>query len=204
MRGLTDRLRVVCNVPESGIEEEPAVWKPTRKRLCVRNCFSLIEVLTVVVVIAILGSILLSAIGSARTAALVSVSKTRFAQWMGAMEAFRLEYGYYPVGGVGSDSSVALHEGGMGQRLVSILEGRNEEVNPRRVPFIRFTDQDFADPSDPDSVLVDALGQRAIHVLVDGDGDGRIRVAGYDFRGSLGMVSAPDPGTPGREVRTWE
>lgn len=204
MRRGAYRLRVVRHGPEPHIAKDPSVSEPKRKPVIRGNRFSLIEVLTVVVVIAILGSILMSAIGSARQAALVSVSKTRFAQWMGAMDAFRLEYGYYPVGGVGSDSCVALHEGGLGQRLVSILEGRNEEVNPRRIPFIRFSDQDFADPADPGSVLVDALGQRSIHVLIDGDGDGRIRVAGYDFRGNLGMVSAPDPGTPGREVRTWE
>lgn len=166
--------------------------------------FSLIEIVTVIAVLAILGSILLSAIGSARTSALASVSKTRFAQWMGAMEAFRLEYGYYPVGEPGADSCVALHEGGQGQRLVSILEGRDTAVNPRRIRFIQFSDPDFENPADPDSVLVDALGHRVIHVLVDGDGDGKVRVAGYDFRGSLGMVSAPDPGESGREVRTWE
>src|SRR3954466_3070196 len=59
--------------------------------------FTLIELLAVIAIIGILAAILIPTTGSAQTAAKKAKTRSQFAQWGAAIEAFRQEYGYYPT-----------------------------------------------------------------------------------------------------------
>src|SRR5690606_10964768 len=61
-----------------------------------RRAFTLLELLTVVAVIALLAALFFPAVNSARRAAQVARTKVQFAQWATAIAAFRAEYGSYP------------------------------------------------------------------------------------------------------------
>ncbi|HYD85248.1 MAG TPA: prepilin-type N-terminal cleavage/methylation domain-containing protein, partial [Opitutus sp.] len=60
------------------------------------RAFTLIELLTVIAIIAILAAILIPTVSSVRVSANKTKTKVQFSQWAGAIEAFRSEYGYAP------------------------------------------------------------------------------------------------------------
>src|SRR5438045_7679958 len=68
-----------------------------RRSYANKRAFTLIELLAVIAIIGILAAILIPTIGSAQTAARKAKTRSQFAQWAAAIEAFRQEYGYYPT-----------------------------------------------------------------------------------------------------------
>ena len=82
--------------------------------------FSLVELLTVLAIIAVLSAILVPSMAAARTYALRVKTKVQFAQWTGAMEQFRQEYGFYPAvdGGSGGKVVPAVFAGALTGRTL--------------------------------------------------------------------------------------
>ena len=93
-----------------------------------RGGFTLIELLTVIAIICILAGILIPTASSARVAANKAKVRAQFGQWGTAVEAFRQEYGYYPVfdttnkvNGGASTTASALH------RFYDVLVGTRRD-----------------------------------------------------------------------------
>lgn len=154
--------------------------------------FTLVELLAVVAIIAVLMSILVPTLGSARAAARKGRTQVQFGQWAAAFEQFRQEYGYYPSLGVEGKLATAADT----LRFVRTLSGRNPDGsavaepadlngNVKRICFCSFTEGDFLDPDHPgngmdfsgNELLCDAFGNVEIAVLIDRDGDGFIKPA---------------------------
>jgi len=157
-----------------------------------RSGFTLLELLTVLVVIAILAGLLFPAISAAKTAARIARTRVQFNQWAAGIEGFRSEYGYYPAlhssnlvnpPGQSADSA-ALHlfhdllaarrrDGGTLPAYSSSTNPQFPEGQNRRlIAFCAFGPAELT----PGYLLCDAFGNTQIAVLVDRDLDGFIRV----------------------------
>lgn len=147
--------------------------------------FTLVELLTVIAVLAILAAILVPVVGRAHESAIRAQVKTQFAQWAVAMEAFRSEYGYYPnfasATAAPLPSACGINE--VPGLFVQTLTGRRADgavadlaravaANPRRIGFLAFTAQELGHEPNPE--VGDAFGNSQIVMLVDRDGDGLI------------------------------
>lgn len=163
-----------------------------------RRAFTLIEILCVLAIVGALCGLLFPGFGSARRAAVAARTRTQFAQWTAAVEAFRGEYGCYPqfsadllVNGGVTASEHPFHD---------VLAGRHRDgsalatgaaalmQNRRAIAFCAFSDTWFTEAN----LLQDASGRTAIAVLVDRDLDGVIK-AGTDFT-ALPAVDGSVPG----------
>ncbi len=171
-----------------------------------RAGFTLIELLTVIAIIGILAAILIPTVNSGRQSASKAKTRVQFTQWAAAIEAFRSEYGYYPVfddsnlvnGGAGSEPG-ALHpfhdllagrrRDGTALPAYSAANPRSPEAqNRKRLAFYAFTEADFS----PVKLLQDAFGHTQIAVLVDRNLDGSITSA--DYPGGWPAVGGMSPG----------
>lgn len=143
--------------------------------------FSLLEVLSVLGVIAVLGGIALPASRTALEFARSVRTQAQFVQWTAALELHRAEYGEFPK----------ISEGGLldSERFATALTGLDSlgrEVtddrlngNVRRRRFMMLVPGDWLRLEAPTAraVVVDAFGNSDIGVLYDRDGDGWIRDA---------------------------
>lgn len=154
---------------------------PSHCRLQTRG-FTLVELLTVIAIIGILAAILVPTTSSARTAAKKAKTRGQFAQWGAAIEAFRQEYGMYPVfetsgaglnkvngNTVGGTNLMAVHrfyETLVGARrdgsaLPTATTGTPpppQEQNKRRIQFITFTEADLVPVATADTSLTAKRG----------------------------------------------
>jgi len=165
-------------------------------RFCASGAFTLLELLAVIAIIGILASLLFPGIRATRLASDRARTRVQFSQWAAAIEAYRGEYGYYPVfhgsnlvnpAGQATDPS-ALHlfhdllaarrrDGSSLPAFALTTAPQFPEIQNRRlVSFFRFSDADFSS----DFWLREGTGSTAIAVLVDRDLDGFI-TAGNDF-----------------------
>jgi len=144
--------------------------------------FTLVELLTVIAIIGILGAILVPTTASARIAAKKAKTRAQFAQWGAAIEAFRQEYGMYPVfepsgaglnkvngNTVGGTNLTAVHrfyETLVGARrdgsaLPTVITGTPtppQGQNIRRIQFITFTESDMVPVTTSDTTLTTKRG----------------------------------------------
>ncbi|MGO8750489.1 MAG: type II secretion system protein [Thermoguttaceae bacterium] len=95
-----------CTSPHSylRVSASPRLRVPPSPRLCVSASprppaprgFTLVEMMTVIVIIGILGSLITVAAYRARVAALRAVTKTEISQLQAALESYKAKYGEYP------------------------------------------------------------------------------------------------------------
>ncbi|HQI77470.1 MAG TPA: prepilin-type N-terminal cleavage/methylation domain-containing protein, partial [Candidatus Latescibacteria bacterium] len=69
------------------------------------RAFTLVEMLTVIIIIGILAGLMLVAFGGARTRARIAVQKAELAELSMAMEAYRQKYGEYPPNNIQGDTA---------------------------------------------------------------------------------------------------
>jgi prepilin-type N-terminal cleavage/methylation domain-containing protein len=170
-------------------------------RLSRPPAFTLLELLTVIVVIGILAALIFPAVRSARIAANKARTKVQFSQWAAAMEGFRSEYGYYPalhgsnlVNPPGQNTDpAALHlfhdvlaakrrDGTMLPAWSTATNAQFPEAQNRKlIGFYSFGDADFTNTAAATpNLLHDAFDNTEIAVLVDQNLDGVIK-PGSDF-----------------------
>lgn len=185
--------------------------------------FTLIELLTVVAILGILAAILIPTTSGARVAAYKAKVRSQFGQWGTAIEAFRQEYGYYPVfdttnkiNGGATTTASALH------RFHDVLVGTRrdgtalpvpragvqpnppppESQNTRRIRFTTFTNSDLVSQADVTAGLNtaaqlnfvrDAFNNTDIAILVDRNLDGRIVLGGGTQQDSIATLPTVSP-----------
>jgi prepilin-type N-terminal cleavage/methylation domain-containing protein len=175
--------------------------------------FTLLELLCVIAVIGLLAALIFPSVGAARRSANKTKTKVQFSQWTAALEAFRNEYGYYPVlhssnlvnpPGQATDPA-ALHlfhdllaakrrDGSALPGWASTTNAQFPEAQNRKlIPFYSFSESDFTTASVPAPYLLrDGFDNTEIAVLVDRNLDGVIK-AGSDFA-ALPAVGGMTPG----------
>lgn len=176
--------------------------------------FTLVELLTVIAIIAVLAAILIPTVAGARIAANRARTRVQFAQWSGAIESFRDEYGCYPAldptgkvnggatpmpGGIHPFHDVLAGRRRDGSALPAAVSGLPadppppEGQNVRRIRFLTFTASELFPDSGGDEVVRnlvhDGFGNTDIAVLVDRNMDGVVNTADYP---ALPSVSPPD------------
>lgn len=158
-----------------------------------RAAFTLIELLTVIAIIAILAGILIPTVSGVRVSAKKAETKVRFSQWASAMEQFKQEYGYYPAidsGGTANKINPARFAGALtGRRLDGTAFASTTDLdlagNKRMIAFYSLTERELnADRT----ALVDAFGNTDFAVYYDKDGDGRITTADTGGAGPVAVA----------------
>ena len=169
---------------------------PCRNDTCLRwgrGAFSLVELLSVIAIIAVLAGILFPVAISVRKAVLTAKSRAQFSQYAMALQQFKIEYGFYPNFGLTStDADPLIPLSDVTEVFMETLSGRKidgspsdnayaQAVNKQSIPFYRFNESELA--SDTLTIcgetvqkadLVDAFGNPNIYLVFDGDGNGVI------------------------------
>jgi prepilin-type N-terminal cleavage/methylation domain-containing protein len=165
--------------------------------------FTVVELLTVIAIVAILAAILIPSVNSSRTAADKAKTRVRFNQWAAAVAAFRSEYGYYPlfdasntVNGGANDVDHLFHDVLVGRKRdgTALTAGTSAAIqNKKFIPFYTFSESDFAPiGSISPNFLSDGFGTTEMAVLVDRNLDGVIN--NTDYGANLPAVSGIRPG----------
>ncbi len=169
--------------------------------------FTVLELLSVITVVAILAALLFPSLQMARIAAAKARTRVQFNQWAAALEGFRSEYGYYPA----LDGSGLVNPPGQAtdpstlHLFHDILAARRRDGSPlpeysasadsllpesqnrKRISFHSFSAADFT----PSNLLRDAFDNTEIAVLLDRNLDGVINAA--DYGDTLPVVNGCTP-----------
>ena len=159
--------------------------------------FTIIELLTVVAIIAILSSILIPVAGGIIRQSRIAASKARLWQYITAIEQFKAEYNYYPsiyADGGSGNGLIDLSIAATSRDFIETLSGRdpasgspiNEGGNYRSIQFYDFSENEFEDEDSSTNQLSDQFNNIEISIMIDVDGDGLIN------------PSSTDPASPGR------
>lgn len=177
-----------------------------RARPAWRRGFTLVELLTVIAIVAVLLAILIPTVNSVRLAANKAKTRALFGQWTAAIDAFKNEYGYYPR----FDSSGLVNPPGQspapstlhlfhdviagrrrdGSALPPLMAGASfapEAQNRKRIAFRAFAESEFTE----EDLLHDGNGGTEIAVVVDRTLDGVIDAD--DLSGGLPLVAGMRP-----------
>jgi prepilin-type N-terminal cleavage/methylation domain-containing protein len=97
-----------------------------------RKAFTLVELLTVIAIIAVLMGLLFPAVNSVRTSARNAQAKNDLVNLVTAIRAYYTEYGKYP----GTEESGRYETPAAQAALVKILRGLDDTNNRRRIVFL--------------------------------------------------------------------
>lgn len=113
-----------------------------------RTGFTIIELLTVIAIIAILTAILIPTVSRVRKGARDTQSRAQFSQWITAIEMFRTEYGHWPdfrskepdwkALPLEADGNLVIrvNEPKVRQNFFEFLSGRHANGDPLEPPFL--------------------------------------------------------------------
>lgn len=189
------------------------------------SAFTLIELLTVITIIAILMGLLFPAIGVAKDQARKAEAKTAVTGISTAVKQYYTEYGKYPLGNLSNAQSpgdVIFGDGtNSNQILFDILRNYNSDTpgqpnqyNPRAIVF--FDARTASDPNNPKSGLatqdatngvtknsfVDPWGSQ-YRICIDGDYDNKISNLPYtDFQGPTAPMTGVCVFSVGKDGKT--
>jgi type II secretory pathway pseudopilin PulG len=199
-----DRFSVVITPYISSflIKVFPMNYRPqSRSRIL---AFTLVELLTVITIIAILMGLLFPAINIAKDQARKAEARTAVTGIVASVKQYYTEYGKYPLGDQATPSSptdVIFGDNGVpNQKLFDILRnvgpgpGQPNQYNPRAIVF--FEGRTATDKSAPKSGFAQAAGPNGVNagdyvdpwgypyrICIDGDYDNRISNLPYaDFK----------------------
>jgi prepilin-type N-terminal cleavage/methylation domain-containing protein len=172
----------------------PFAKSPRAAAVYARRGFSLVELLTVLAIMGALSAIIVPSMAAARGYALRMKTKVQFAQWTGAMDQFRQEYGFYPPidGGSGGKVVPVLFAGALTGRTVDGMADAapaNLAGNTRALSFYVIGEGEVDEGR---THLRDAWGNGDIAVLYDRNGDGVIN----DADGAVVAVSGGEADVP--------
>ena len=185
-----------------------------------RDGFTILELLTVMAIIAILLGILVGGAGTVRRSALKAKTRSQFNQYAIAYEQFRAEYGYYPTMDAAGDR---FDLRGDNEVFIQTLSGRTRtgeaatesyarEANRHRISLYEFSAAEFSADSlnicgeqVAEGAIVDAFGNPHISVIVDSDGDG-IVIGEKEERINAGAIffSSRRGCNEWQDVKSWE
>jgi prepilin-type N-terminal cleavage/methylation domain-containing protein len=145
-----------------------------------KHGFSLLELITVLVIIAIISSLIGAGISAHRRAVLVASTKVQFLQYEAAINGYCREYGDLPTFFC-DEELVALSDGNNAQIFVKILSGRDPSgaplspedkkmLNPKGKEFHVFSDDEFflmEDGTHDYKYIADAFNNKNIFVIVE-------------------------------------
>ena len=141
-----------------------------------KRAFTLIELLTVIAIIAILAAIIIPTVGGARNSAIRAKTKAQFGQWAAAMELYRQEYGFYPaITSGGKVDTTKFAPELSGRTLAGTSVNENTAYGNRK--GLNFYALAIGDLDADGTTLVDAFGNTEIGVRVDTNRDGIINSA---------------------------
>ncbi len=167
------------------------------------RAFTLVELLTVIAIVAILAAVLIPTVNAAKVSANKARTRVQFNQWAAAIESFRSEYGFYPsfhesqrVNGGAAGAEHPFHDVLAGRRRdgTALASGSAAAVqNRKRISFYAFGEAEFTTADSPfPNWLCDGFGNVEIAVIVDRNLDGMIGAS--DYGGSLPLVGGMRPG----------
>ncbi len=167
--------------------------------------FTLVELLTVIAIIALLAAILVPTTAAVRTSAKRAKTKVQFGQWAVAMEQFRQEYGYYPAidGGTGRVNPDVFAGALTGRTLAGRAPATASQLagNLRQLRFYCITEGELDESG---AKLADAFGNTDIAVIYDKNDDGMVDSADGEMvavRGQ-GGTAALAPAAADLDLRT--
>lgn len=157
----------------------------TKRVLKSRFGFSLVELLTVIAIVALLAAILIPVVGRVQRNARVTKTRVQFSEWAAAIEAFRLEYGFYP--NFDSFTDGVIDDATTTRQFAEALSGRTlsggdladdapgvDAGNSKRIRFHTFGSEDLALEENPR--IQDGFGNDVVVVLLDLNYDGIVRI----------------------------
>ncbi len=155
----------------------------TNSHRAARKGFTLVELLTVLAIIAALAAVLIPSAMTVRVTAKRARTKVQFSQWVSAMELFRQEYGFYPPVDGGSGGRV------LPEYFAGTLTGRSLDGLTPATPahlagnsrVLRFYSMAEGEMNEDRTALTDAFGNTDIAVLWARNGDQMISSADGDL-----------------------
>lgn len=158
-----------------------------------RAAFTLVELLTVIAIIAILMGLLFPAINSVKEAARKTQAKNDETQIVNAVKAFYTEYGRYPMDTtVTTDTVFAANNSKVIDALRAVTGATaGNTLNPRQITFLEVPVSKVTPPKgglDTNGVYFDPWGT-AYNLEMDGDYDNKLTVADYSATVYTGAVA---------------
>lgn len=142
------------------------------------KAFTLIELLTVIAIVALLVGVSSVGISAAIKSANVAQTKAKFNSWASALEAYKAEYGIYPRD---FNKVTVINLNDYKNEFYKSLTGRNDNGRPlseqdrrtynrKALSFLEIVEGDTNEDGD----FIDAFGNTEIFIKVDHDNDGFI------------------------------
>jgi len=172
------------------------------------SAFTLIELLTVIAVMAILAGILIPVTGGVIRQSNIAASKARLWQYVTAIENFRSEYNYYPtVYTTNPRNDGEIVNTSKGDDFIKAISGSDDTGgNFRQIQYYSFSENEVQDLDDGTSRLIDPFDNINFFIMIDADGDGIIKPFSSDpespgeIRASATAWVTASDGNPGYAI----